>query len=68
MLLIIISIGTASTVPQAPHIHVQNSKPTKIATGFICAARLRSAGVSRNPSRPVMKRAAPATYDVRTSR
>ena len=60
----IISIGTASTVPQMPQIQLQNSSPTKIATGFICAARPMSIGVSRKPSRLVIANVTAQTYVV----
>ena len=55
-----IIIGTASSVPQTPHIQVQNSSPAKTATRFICAARPRSSGVRNHPSRVVMSSATPA--------
>ena len=32
-------MGTASTVPHNPQIQLQKSRPTKMATGFIWAAR-----------------------------
>src|SRR3954463_14582209 len=48
--LMTISIGTASSIPHTFHTQPQNSSPMKIATAFICEARLVSQGVSRNPS------------------
>ena len=55
-----ISIGTASSMPHTPHTQPQNSSPTKTATAFIRAARLRQHGVSRKPSSVVIASADPA--------
>src|SRR4029078_2900723 len=47
-------MGTASSRPQIPQSQPQNSRLTKIATGFISPTRLMSSGVSRYASSVVI--------------
>src|SRR5688572_466675 len=53
------SIGTASTVPHAPHTQVHNINPRKTTSALIRSALPISGGVSSHPSSVVMTSAAP---------
>src|SRR5688572_20301114 len=53
-------IGTASTVPQGPQIHVQTSTPMNTTTTCIRSALPSSSGSSTQPSSDVIARASRA--------